>query len=210
MDGFFASVSLLFMLLNPFALSVYLIDMLHERNVGMVTAIVVRASLISGAVFAVFAWGGEQIFSDFLQVHFASFQVFGGVIFLLFAVRYILAGGGALADFRGEPGHVAGTVAMPFMIGPATVSAAILTGIRLTKPMAILAIVVALALTVVILVVLKVILDHVRKRNTALVERYVDITGRVTAIIVGTIATEMIFKGLQTWVGLFPGGGASA
>ena len=41
--------------------------------------------------------------------------------------------------------------------------------------------------------------DYVKSRNEALVQRYIDIAGRVTALVVGTFAIEMIMRGVATW-----------
>jgi small neutral amino acid transporter SnatA (MarC family) len=44
--------------------------------------------------------------------------------------RYVFQGQIPLV-MRGAPEHLAGTIAMPFMIGPGTISAAVVTGIGL-------------------------------------------------------------------------------
>jgi small neutral amino acid transporter SnatA (MarC family) len=187
-------------ILNPFALSVYLGNVLHEKPVSMLASIMARASVISGVVFVLFALVGNGIFRDVLQVRFAAFELFGGILFLVIALRFMLSGGDALVALRGSPEHVAGSVAMPFMIGPGSVSAAVLAGSRLPWLRAVLAIVVALVFTVLTVIVIKLVLDRVRERNAALVERYSELTGRVTAVVVGTIACEMIFRGVETWL----------
>jgi small neutral amino acid transporter SnatA (MarC family) len=33
-----------------------------------------------------------------------------------------------------------------------------------------------------------------------LVERYVDLCGRLSALVIGTIAVEMIFQGIEGWL----------
>lgn len=45
-----------------------------------------------------FAWGGEAIFSKYLNVRFEAFQIFGGLIFLVIGYRYVFQG----ADTIGE------------------------------------------------------------------------------------------------------------
>jgi len=50
------------------------------------------------------------------------------------------------------------------------------------------------------LLVIKFIHDFVKERHEKLVERYVDIVGRVTALIVGTIAIEMVMQGVDLWM----------
>ena len=79
MTDFVSSALLLLVLLNPFALSVYLIELFRDRSLGECARIVTRAVSISGAVFAVFVWTGEMIFQNILQIRFASFQISSAV-----------------------------------------------------------------------------------------------------------------------------------
>ncbi len=45
--------------------------------------------------------------------------------------------------------------------------------------------------------------DFVRPRNEKLIERYVEVMGRVTALVVGTYSIEMIMQGLIAWADIF-------
>ncbi len=200
MTAFWSSVSVLLVLLNPFALSVYLAEVLQEQAFGVLVGVLKRAALIAFGVFAVFAWGGERVFTDVLGARFAAFLVFGGVVFLLVGIKLMLTGSAALDSLRGHPEHLAGTIAMPFMVGPGTVSAAVLTGAKLSLPFALGAIACSLLLTVLALLVIKLLFDHVRERNARLIQRYVEITGRVSGIVVGTVAVEMLMQGVQAWL----------
>jgi small neutral amino acid transporter SnatA (MarC family) len=206
-EHYIKSAILLTVILNPFALSVYLSNVLQEQSAKTVALIMTRASLISGMVFVLFALLGNRIFHDVLQVRFAAFQLFGGLLFLAIALRFMLSGGDALIALRGPPGHIAGAVAMPFMIGPGTVSAAVLAGSRLPWPRAVLAILISLVATTLTVVVVKLVLDRVREKNSPLVERYSELTGRVSAVVVGTIACEMIFQGIEAWLATLHGAG---
>ncbi len=78
-----------------------------------------------------FAVAGDALFARVLQVRFASFLIFGGIVFLVVAIRYMMIGAEAIRGLRGPPEHIAGSVAIPFMIGPGTVSASVLVGSRL-------------------------------------------------------------------------------
>lgn len=190
---------LLLVLLNPFLMAVYLLDLIEELDTRTFFLILLRGVAIAFAVFCVFTIGGDFIFRDLFQVRFASFQVFGGVLFLIIGVRFVQVGPGALSQMRGKPGHIAGSIAMPFMVGPGTVSASVVIGARLTLPFAVLAIAAAMALTLGGVFAIKWMHDHVRERNAGLVERYVDFVGRASALLVGTIAVDMIFSGVQLW-----------
>lgn len=192
--------SLLFVLLNPFIMVIYLLDLVRTLSMQDMITVMARASAISAVVFALFAIVGERVFEDALGVRFGSFLVFGGLLFLAISLRSMLSGAKLMTEIRGEPMQIAGVVAMPFMIGPGTVSAAVMAGARYETPTALAAIAVALFGSSVGILALKKLHDVVRKRNEALVERYVDVVGRVTAVLVGTIAIDMIARGVWAWV----------
>lgn len=199
LQEFIRSVLLLLMLLNPFLLIIYLIDLMQELDDRSFSQVLVRAGIISCAVFVLVALAGDALFSQVLQVRFASFQIFGGIIFLLIGIQFMFTGPEAIRTMRGKPEHVAGAIAMPIMIGPGTVSASILAGSRLPSTLAVAAIVIAVVVTVTTLLLLKRLHDVVRPRNAKLIERYLEVMGRVAALVIGTFATEMIMQGLRTW-----------
>ncbi len=190
---------LLLVILNPFALTVYLVDIIRSNPTRVVVAIVARATLISGIVFGAFALAGDAIFSRVLHVRFGSFQIFGGLLFLIIALRFMLSGSHTLVTLRGEPGQIAGAVAMPFMIGPGTVSAATMAGLHLPAAAALAAIFLALACTAALLVGFKLCYDWIGARSASLTERYVQIASRVSAMVMGAIAVEMVLVGLRAW-----------
>ncbi|PLX81176.1 MAG: hypothetical protein C0615_00190 [Desulfuromonas sp.] len=198
-NEFFKSVFLLLILLNPFLLIVYLLDLVQDLDRPAFSRIVIRAGIISSAVFVVFAIAGDAIFESLLQAHFESFQIFGGIIFLLIGIQFVFSGHKAMTKMRGSPEHIAGAIALPIMIGPGTVSASILAGSQLPAFSASGAIILAMSITVATMVLLKVVHDQVRPRNERLIERYVEVMGRITALVVGTYSIEMIMQGLRAW-----------
>jgi small neutral amino acid transporter SnatA (MarC family) len=195
-----ASGLLLFALLNPFLMSVYLLDLITDLPRAMFVRVLARGAMISAFVFSLFAWSGDAIFSDVLHVRFASFQVFGGIIFLAIGVRFVFSGADAMRAMRGRPEHIAGSIAMPFMIGPGTVSASVVVGARLPVIDAILVICATLAATVTLVAAIKLTHDYVKARNARIVDRYIEIVGRISALLIGTFAIEMILEGLGTWL----------
>lgn len=197
---FAGSAMLLFMLLNPFLMSVYLLDLIQSLDPPTFARVLIRGALISGSVFIFFAWLGDVVFRDVLHVRFGSFLIFGGVVFLIIGVRFVFQGNEALHSLRGSPEHVAGSVALPFMIGPGTVGASVLAGSRLHPLAAAAAVVLALSSTVLAVLVLKSLHDYVKHRNELLVTRYIDITGRIMALVIGTFAIEMILQGVEGWL----------
>lgn len=196
----------LLVIINPFLLSVYLMDLIRGLSPEVFRKVLLRAMLISYVAYLIFAWGGDAIFSKVLHVQFASFQVFGGLVFVVVAIRYMVFGAQAIIELRGSPEHMAGSIAMPFMIGPATVSACVLIGAQSPLPWAAAAIAATLILTTITILILKTVHDRVRQRRSELIERYAEIMGRVSAVLIGTIAVEMVFRGLSAWLANGRGG----
>jgi len=198
MDPFIKSLALFLVLFNPFLMSIYLLDLIQELDRATFLRVLVRATLISGTVFVLFARGGEAIFTDLLQVEFSSFLIFGGVVIFLIALQMMFTGSDAIRRMRGgNPAHLSGSIAMPFMIGPGTISASVLSGKLLTWPLAVTAIALSLLLTVGMLMLLKLGFDSIKVRNADLLERYIDITGRAGALLTGTIGVQMIMQGMR-------------
>jgi small neutral amino acid transporter SnatA (MarC family) len=200
MDPYTKSFLLLFTLLNPFLMSIYLLDLIHELESRTFARVLARGSAVASVAFAFFAWTGDAIFSRYLQVRFASFQVFGGIVFLLIGVRFVFDGVQTIRGLRGTAEHVAGSIAMPFMIGPGTVSASIVIGARLPLLGAILVIAASMASTVVLVLLLKVAHDRLKESNARLTDRYIEVVGRISALLIGTFSVEMIMEGITTWL----------
>jgi multiple antibiotic resistance protein len=194
------SATLLVVLLNPFLLSVYLLDLVQRLSLRELGGVLVRAAVVSGIVFGIFAWLGDMIFRDVFQVRFAAFLVFGGLTFVLVAVRFMFNGPAALEGMRGRIEPSPGSVAMPFMIGAGTINASVLAGSRQPLVGALIAIALALVVTVGVVLVLKTLHDFVSTRSEKLVDRYVDLCGRASALVIGAMAVEMIFQGIEQWL----------
>ncbi|ENW93406.1 MarC family protein [Acinetobacter sp. NIPH 298] len=188
--------ALFFALLNPFLMSVYMVGIIRNTDVTVFNKALIQGSLIAFIVFVLFAWGGENIFSRYLNVRFESFQIFGGLIFLVIGYRYVFQGADTIGEMRGAPEHLAGTIAMPFMIGPGTISAAVVTGVTLPFTAAVAVIAVTLFLTCSILILMKYGHDHLRYKHAKYIDRYFDIVGRLAALLIGTIAVDMIVNGV--------------
>ncbi|WP_336165352.1 MarC family protein [Acinetobacter ursingii] len=190
------SFALFFSLLNPFLMSIYMVGMIRNSEAKVFNRALIQGCVIAFVVFMLFAWGGETIFSKYLNVRFEAFQIFGGLIFLVIGYRYVFQGADTIGEMRGAPEHLAGTIAMPFMIGPGTISAAVVTGIGLPIGGAALIIAFTLAITCSLLILMKFAHDHLRYKHAKYIDRYVDIVGRLSALLIGTIAIDMIITGI--------------
>jgi small neutral amino acid transporter SnatA (MarC family) len=188
--------SILFVLLNPFLISIYLISLIRDLSLREFMHVMMRAHIISGIVFIIFAIMGERIFEDIFNVRFGAFLIFGGIIFLWIGIQSIFSGQFVLIETSGDPEHIAGSVAMPFMIAPGTISASVLIGSSLPASSATIAIIVAIFLSLSSIILFKLIHDPLKKRNERLLNRYVEVMGRIVALFTGTFAIEMIVRGV--------------
>ena len=203
MTDILSSSALLLMLLNPFLVVVYLIDVMQKMESRTFRHVLLRAGIISSVVFCFFAILGDTVFSEIMQVEFASFQIFGGIVFLLIGLQFVFRGPQAIEILRGESEHLVGAIAMPVLIGPGTISVSVIIGKRLDPLMACISIFFAISISVAIILLLKSLHDIVRTRHERLIQRYIDIAGRITAHYVGTVSIEMIMQGIRTWADKF-------
>jgi small neutral amino acid transporter SnatA (MarC family) len=200
MDDVLRSSTLLLVLLNPFLVIIYLVDVVEKLDRRQFSQVMIRAGVIASAVFCCFAILGDAIFSSMVHADFASFQIFGGIVFLLIGLQFVFYGPKAIEILQGESEHIAGAIAMPVLIGPGTISASVIIGKRHDQLSAIAIVIVAVVISIVLIVALKVLHDFVRPRRERLVQRYIEITGRIVALFVGTVAIEMIMQGFHTWI----------
>jgi len=200
MTNILSAIALLLVLLNPFLLIVYLIDIVKKKNKFEFSRILIRAGIISFIVFSAFAVLGNEIFANVFNASFASFQIFGGIVFLITGIQFVFKGSVTIEALRGESKHIAGAIAMPIFIGPGTISYSVIIGERLSLPLAILAVAIAVSLCVSIIFVLKIIHDRIQAQKEELIEQYIDIAGRVIAMLLGTISIELIMTGIRFWM----------
>jgi small neutral amino acid transporter SnatA (MarC family) len=80
------------------------------------------------------------------------------------------------------------------------VSASVVVGARLPVLHGIAVIAVALAITVALVTAIKVAHDFLKERNARLFDRYIEVVGRISALLIGTFAVDMIFEGLGAWL----------
>jgi small neutral amino acid transporter SnatA (MarC family) len=200
MSEFIRSTLLLLVLLNPFLVIVYLADIVEKLDKEEFRRVLMRAGLISCIVFCCFAILGDAIFSGLFQVQFASFQIFGGIIFLLIGIQFVFKGPKAIENLRGESKHIAGAIAMPVLIGPGTISASVVIGKRNDVFISCLAIFMAILICLIVIILLKLLHDSFLKKREELIQRYYDLAGRITALFVGSVAIEMIMLGIRSWI----------
>ncbi len=197
------SVSFLLALLNPFLIIIYLIDVVKKKTLIGFARILMFAGFISLAIFLPFAAVGDIIFPLLLGVRFSSFEIFGGIVFLLIGIQFVFQGPGSIEMLRGDNERLTTKIAMPILVGPGTISASVVIGERFPVPVAFLLITIAVVTSITIMIFLKWLHDRTVTRKEKLIEEYFEISGRLLALYAGTVAIEMIMKGIFEWIEVY-------
>ncbi|MGD8353064.1 MAG: MarC family protein, partial [Pseudomonadota bacterium] len=96
MGDFINSIALLLILLNPFLLIIYLIELVQDLDLKVFSSVLIRGGFIATAIHSTFALLGDAAFSRYLRAEFASFQIFGGIVFLVVGINFMLKGNMAI------------------------------------------------------------------------------------------------------------------
>jgi len=119
----------LLVLINPFALFVYLNPVIDGVGIRQfLRHVFMRATLISFGILAVFVLTGTSVFDQLLGIRFDAFRIFGGVVIFSIALVFIVQGKQSLIALRDDLDALASEIALPYMVGAATISISILAG----------------------------------------------------------------------------------
>ncbi len=112
---------LMLVILNPFAQVLYLKNLIDELSLRDFATVHFKASVLSLGVYIVFVLIGMPLLNDVFQVRLAALEIFGGIIIMGIAYRYITAGSGSNLLFRGDIGELTPEISLPYMVGPGTI-----------------------------------------------------------------------------------------
>jgi multiple antibiotic resistance protein len=177
----------LFLVVDPFG-SIPLFMGLTEKMTKIERRKVFNtATLVSVILLLAFAFAGQQILSIF-GVSLFSFEIAGGILLLIIAVKILISG--SLEDMSSSPESMGAVpIAMPLLVGPGAITTTILNlqsyGIAITAR----SVLIVLLLTWFIL------------KYVDLVYRFLGKTGaiviaRVMALLIGAIAIQYLLLGV--------------
>lgn len=185
-------------MMNPFALFLYLTPVMNDLKQKEFFLVLTKASFISYIIILFFILSGDFIFTYLFQIEFNSFRIFGGIVIFSFAYFYIVKGKKALIQLRGSLDDLAAEIAMPFMVGAGTISLAILASEEHSLLTNMLLLPLILILNFTIILGLKLIRDHIlQKRLQIAFNKSMGILLRITGFFVGAIGINMILIGIQ-------------
>jgi small neutral amino acid transporter SnatA (MarC family) len=188
---------LMLIILNPFSQVLYLRELFERMRLREFLRVHLWASGYSFTIFVIFAAFGEPILSDLFQIRLGSLRVFGGLINLYVAYRYVTAGAGSTRLFEGDIADLAPRIALPYMVGPGMLWVSILIGEEygIAAGSGVIAGVLA-ANMVFVLAAYGIFRRAEKDRETAFTKLFAMLM-RIMALFVGAVGVEMIVGGLQ-------------
>jgi multiple antibiotic resistance protein len=177
----------LFLVVDPFG-SIPLFMGLTEKMTKIERRKVFNtATLVSVILLLAFAFAGQQILSIF-GVSLFSFEIAGGILLLIIAVKILISG--SLEDMSSSPESMGAVpIAMPLLVGPGAITTTILNLQSYGIAIAAISVLIVLLLTWFIL------------KYVDLVYRFLGKTGaiviaRVMALLIGAIAIQYLLLGV--------------
>jgi multiple antibiotic resistance protein len=148
------------------------------------------AMLVAFVLLLVFAFTGQEILAIFgLSIY--SFEVAGGILLLIIAVRILISGFHESTESPESLGAV--PIAMPLLVGPGAITTTIFNLQAYGTAISILAVIVVLALTWVILRFIEGIYKVLGKTGSVVI-------ARVMALLIAAIAIQYILTGVTHFV----------
>ncbi len=191
------SIFAFLVMLNPFALFLYLRPVMQDLSPGQFRQVFLKASVISFFIYLVFLLFGNFIFEKIFQINFESFRIFGGIVLFSLAYLYIIKGQKGFIQAKENLDDLASEIALPFMVGAGTISLAILLGDRLTFPeniISLVSIMIINYLIVIGLIEVRVRIAHPKFRIAF--DKNMEILIRINGFFVGAIGINMILNGI--------------
>ena len=187
-----------FILINPFALFLYLTPVMRKLKHASFCRMLFDASVISFVIYFVFLLIGEQVFTQVFHVSFESFRIFGGIVIFSYAYHYIVNGEKALIRMRPNIDEIAEEVAIPFIAGAGTISLTILLSQETSWSLGATAIAGVLAVNYLVIVGLKYLRDHISKPRLKLAfDKNMEVLLRILGFFLGAIGVDMFVTGVK-------------
>lgn len=186
----------LLVLINPFAQVLYMWEVMQAMTWRQFNGTYFRASVLSFGVFAFFALTGDFLFTQVFHVQMDAFEIFGGLIILLIALRYFTDGAGANLLFRGDASDLAPSISLPYMVGPGTIWVSVVIGREANPLLALGGIAAVMLANFLLLAGAHRLVAELEGRKETMAGKYFAILMRTNALFVGAVSVEMIVSGI--------------
>jgi len=177
----------LFIIVDPFGNIPIFMSLTEKMPKEQKRKVFNTATLVGFILLLAFAFAGQEIFSIF-GVSIFSFEVAGGILLLIIAIRILISG--SLMDMNESPESIGAVpIAMPLLVGPGAITATIFNlqayGVAVT------------ALSVfAVLILTWAILRYVDKVYIFLGKTGALVIARVMALLIAAIAIQYVLFGV--------------
>ncbi|MFB6307633.1 MAG: MarC family protein [Flavobacteriales bacterium] len=198
----FSSIIAFLVMLNPFALFLYLLPIIKELNLRSFAVVLFKASITALVILFLFFFFGKSIFNNIFHIYFDSFRIFGGIILFTYAFMFIVNGKKAFITLKEDLNKLASEIAVPFIIGAGTISLAVLLGkdYEILKGSTI--IVIVLIVNYAIIYTLAVLRHFLyKKQMQTIFDNNMEFLLRVSGFFIGAIGVDMVVKGIENLTG---------
>ena len=181
------AILVLFIIVDPFGNIPIFMSLTEKMPKERKRKVFNTATLVSFILLLAFAFAGQEIFSIF-GVSIFSFEVAGGILLLIIAIRILITG--SLMEIKESPESIGAVpIAMPLLVGPGAITTTIFNLQAYGVAVAALSVFAVLILTWLIL------------RYVDSVYRFLGKTGalviaRVMALLIAAIAIQYVLFGL--------------
>lgn len=198
-----SSIIEILVMLNPFALFLYLEPIRKDLSHRDFMIVILKASAISFTICLTFFFFGDVIFKQVFRIDFEAFRIFGGIIIFSYAYFFIVKGQKALIMIKENLDDLASEIALPFMVGAGTLSLSILLSQKHSMLIGSVSLVIIFVVNFLTIYFLKKMRDSIegRKFKTAF-DKNMEVLLRLNGFFIGAIGINMILDGIINLFGL--------
>jgi multiple antibiotic resistance protein len=187
------AIIVLFIIVDPLGDIPIFISLTEKMTEEQRRKVFNTASLVGVILLLVFAFTGQEIFTIF-GVSIYSFEIAGGILLLIIAIRILISG--SLHEETNPPESIGAVpIAMPLLVGPGAITTTIFNLQDFGIPIAVVAVFIVLFLTWIILRYMSKIYRFLGKTGSLVI-------ARVVALLIAAIAVQYILSGITDYLSI--------
>jgi len=194
----FSFVLYLIIMVNPFAVFLYLDPVRDKFTKKEFFTIIAKATLISLFISLLFFYLGNTLIHDVFKIDFDSFRIFAGIIMFSFSYIFIIKWKKWYIEVRSKSEDIAPKIALPFMVWAGTMSLSLLFSQELSNREGLWIFTTAFALVFIALAFLtfvRMVLTH--RHIKTFFDRMLEILLRINGFFVWSIWVYMIITSIK-------------
>lgn len=196
-----AAIFSFLVMLNPFALFLYLKPVMGDLSDADFRSVFIKASVISFCIFLMFLLLGDLVFAQVFRIQFDSFRIFGGIVLFSFAYMFIVQGKKAFIQIKGDLHDLASEIALPFMVGAGTISLTVLMSAEMNVYLGIITLLIIMMVNFIMVMGLKQIRHRIpSKRIQKAFDKNMELLLRINGFFLGAIGIDMIITGISNLI----------